>query len=154
MTPTGTRARRDAVGYLQATYHLSERRACRLVQAHRPTVRYRRRTRADEPPLRERRRTLAGQRPRWGYRRLHVLLRREAGERGTSPIQRKRAYRRSRLLDRLDGLAIRRRPRKRVAVVPRGVPARPWGRGEAWAMDSMQDVLADGRWPMGGASAP
>jgi hypothetical protein len=37
VTPT---ARRSAVGYLQATYQLSERRACRLVGAHRRTMRY------------------------------------------------------------------------------------------------------------------
>ncbi len=135
------------MGYLQATYHLSERHACRLVCAHRSTVRYRRRIRPDEPHLRERLRTLASQRPRWGYRRLHVLLQRELGTVGAitginpSRLNRKRVYR----LYRLDGLAIRRRPRKRVAMVPRGAPAQTWQRGEAWAMDFMQDVLADGR---------
>src|SRR6185437_3468584 len=58
-------------------------------------------------------------------------------------INRKRVYR----LYRLDGLAIRRRPRKRVtrAPVPRGASGGMWQRGEAWAMDFMQDVLADGR---------
>jgi putative transposase len=56
------------------------------------------------------------------------------------PIQ-KRVYR----LYRLDGLAIRRRKRKRVAVPPRGIPASSSKRGEVWAMDFMQDVLADGR---------
>ena len=111
------------MGYLRRTYQLSERRACRLVQAYPTTIRYRRRRR------------------RWGYRRLHVLLLRERGEVGMSPINRKRVYR----LYRLDGLAIRRRPRKRVAVVPRGASVRTWTRGEAWAMDFMQDVLADGR---------
>lgn len=140
MTPT---ARRHAVGYLQTTYQLSERRACRLVHAHRSTMRYRQRLRPDEPHLRERLRTLAAARPRWGYRRLHVLLQRELGAAGgsTHRLNRKRVYR----LYRLDGLAIRRRPRKRVAMVPRGAPVQTWQRGEAWAMDFMQDVLADGR---------
>jgi putative transposase len=31
----------------------------------------------DEAHIRERLRRLAGERPRWGYRRLHVLLKRE-----------------------------------------------------------------------------
>jgi putative transposase len=82
---------------------------------------------------------LAGERPRWGYRRLHILVQRELPELG--PINHKRVYR----LYRLDGLAIRRRKRKRVALPPRGMPTSSWKRGEVWAMDFMQDVLADGR---------
>ncbi len=82
------------MGYLQATYAHCERRACRLVQAQRTTMRYRARSRADEPQIRERLRVLAGQRPRWGYRRLHVLLQRERGAEGSSNRQRvSRLYR-------------------------------------------------------------
>ncbi len=102
-------------------------------------MRYRQRRRADETALRERLRALAGLRPRWGYRRLHVLLQREHGERGA--INRKRVYR----LYRLEGLAVRRRKRKRVAVPPRVAGVRSWTRGQAWAMDFMQDTLANGR---------
>lgn len=40
---------------------------------------------------------------------------------------------------------VRRRKRKRVTGIPRVAPARPWRCGEAWAMDFMPDVLADGR---------
>jgi putative transposase len=133
VTPT---ARRSAVGHLQVTYQLSERRACRLAGAHRRTMRYRRRVRPDEPHLRERLRTLASERPRFGYRRLHVLLKREMGV-----VNHKRVYR----LYRAEGLAVRRRKRKRVTAVPRVAPLRPWQRGEAWAMDFMQDTLANGR---------
>ena len=111
MTPT---ARRAAVGHLRQVYALSERRACRLLGAHRRTMRYRHRTRSDEPRVRERLRALAAERPRWGYRRLHVLLKRELGS-----INRKRVQR----LYRLEGLAIRRRGRKRVARTPRGANA-------------------------------
>jgi putative transposase len=115
---------------------MSERRACRVIGAHRRTMRYRRRTRDDEPQVRERLRTLAAEHPRWGYRRLHILLEREG-----MAINRKRVYR----LYRLDGLAVRRRRRKRAARIPRGVVSQPWRRGEAWAMDFMQDTLANGR---------
>ena len=133
MTPTAQRA---AVGHLQATYAMSERRACRALGAHRRTMRYQRRARSDESQVRERLRALAAARPRWGYRRLHVLLKRELGR-----INRKRVQR----LYRLEGLAIRRRTRKRVARTPRGMQSPLWRRGEAWAVDFMQDVLADGR---------
>ena len=118
---------------------MSERRACRMLSVHRRTVRYQRRPCADEAQLRERLRALAAERPRWGYRRLHILLQREVGS--LNPLNHKRVQR----LYRLEGLAIRRRQRKRVARVPRGTAVQLWRRGEAWAIDFMQDVLADGR---------
>jgi putative transposase len=130
------------VGYLQTTYQFSQRRACRLIGAHRTTMRYQHRLRADDAELRAHLHSLAGLRPRWGYRRLHVLLQRERAERGeVGALNRKRVYR----LYRLEGLAVRRRKRKRVAVPPRGTAVHAWTRGQAWAMDFMQDVLADGR---------
>jgi putative transposase len=124
------------VGYLQSTYPFSERRACRLVGAHRTTMRYQLHVRPDEPAIRERLRTFAAQRPRWGYRRLHGLLRREIGV-----INRKRVYR----LYRLEQLKLRRRKRKQVAAPPRETVLTVYRPGEAWAMDFMQDVLVDGR---------
>lgn len=124
------------MGHLQTTSGMSQRRACRVVGAHRRTIRHQPRIRNDEPQLRERLRVLAAERPRWGYRRLHVLLRRELGS-----INHKRVQR----LYRLEGLAIRRRKRKRVARVPRGLPTTVWQPGEAWAMDFVQDVLTNGR---------
>jgi putative transposase len=124
VTPT---ARRAAVGHLQQTYALSQRRAWRLVGAHRHTMRYVRPIRSDELAVRERLRTLAAERPRWGYRRLHLLLNRELGSSNHQRV--KGRYR-------LEGLAIRRRKRKRVARTPRGVVAVSWQPGEAWAMDA------------------
>ena len=55
---------------------MSERRACRVIDADRKSVRYRS-TRGDDADLREKLRELANQRRRFGYRRLHILLRRE-----------------------------------------------------------------------------
>jgi putative transposase len=133
VTPT---ARRAAVGHLQTTYALSQRRAGGLVGAHRTTMRYVLRIRPDEPAVRARLRALASERPRFGYRRLHILRKREIGQ-----INPKRVYR----LYRAEGLMVRRRKRKRVTAIPRVAPARPWQCGEAWAMDFMQDVLANGR---------
>jgi hypothetical protein len=55
---------------------LSERRACRVIDADRQSVRYRS-IRDENAGLRERLRDLANQRRPFGYRRLHILLRRE-----------------------------------------------------------------------------
>ena len=69
----------------------------------------------DEQPLRMRLRELAAARPRFGYRRLHVLLRREGW-----PVNMKRIRR----LYRLEGLQLRHRLRRRTGACtsqpPRG----------------------------------
>jgi putative transposase len=54
----------------------SQRRACSLIGLDPKTYRYASR-RSDDARIRERLKTLAGQRRRFGYRRLHILLRRE-----------------------------------------------------------------------------
>src|SRR5713226_7082935 len=67
-----------AVGQVRQEYAFSERRAGGLMTLAVSSYRYRRR-RCDEP-LRSRLVELAREKPRFGYRRLHVLLRR-CGER-------------------------------------------------------------------------
>jgi putative transposase len=67
-------ARREALAHLRASLEVSERRACAIIATDRSTVRYRAR-RPDDAVLRTRLRELADQRRRFGYRRLHVLLR-------------------------------------------------------------------------------
>lgn len=112
----------------------SERRACWFVGLERKTFRYRsRRPRREE--LRRRLRELAEDRIRWGYRRLHVLLRREGIQ-----ANHKAVYR----LYREEGLAVRRRRRKRVSV-PRRPMVVPRRVNERWSMDYMSDVLRGGR---------
>ena len=69
-------AKREAVRHLQALLEVSERRACRVIAADRTSIRYRSR-RGDDTELREKLRELAHQRRRFGYRRLHILLRRD-----------------------------------------------------------------------------
>jgi putative transposase len=54
----------------------SQRRACGLIGLDPKTYRYASRP-SDDATIRERLQTLAGQRRRFGYRRLHILLRRE-----------------------------------------------------------------------------
>ena len=127
-------ARRSVVSHLQQDFGLSQRRSCRLSAAGRTSCRYVR-TRREPVGVRERLRELASQRPRFGYRRLHVLLRREG-----QALNHKLVWR----LYREEGLAVRRRRRKRVAL-PRQPLAAAAGHDELWAMDFVADRLADGR---------
>lgn len=126
--------RRTAVTLAMRTAGISERQACRYTGFARTSQRYRPR-RAPRSELRERLHTLALLRPHWGYRRLYLLLRREGHVVNRKLVQR---------LYREEGLAVRRRKRKRVAVprVPRPVPH---GRNERWSIDFVSDALGDGR---------
>ena len=132
MTPA---QRRAAVHRARERYGLSERRACRLVGIGRATLRYARR-RGEDEQLRRRLRELAAERPRFGYRRLHALLRREG-----TVVNHKRVER----LYREEGLAVRRRTRKRVARDGRGRPALPGRPNQQWGIDFVSDALAWGR---------
>jgi putative transposase len=98
-------------------------------------VRYRSK-RADDGKLRSRMRELAGERHRFGYRRLHVLLRREG-----LVVNRKRTQR----LYREEGLMVRRRRARKRATgtrAPLVIAARPNAR---WSIDFIHDQMAGGR---------
>lgn len=115
---------------------ISERRACRLVGISRTVLHYAPRMSESNAQLGERIGELAAQRRRFGYRRIHALLRREGRQ-----ANHKRVYR----LYRLAGLAVaRRRKRARVAVErePLLLPMRP---NEVWSMDFVMDALSSGR---------
>jgi len=124
------------VQWVRERYGLSERRACRLVGIGRSTQRYCPHRRSDDAPVRQRLRELAAARPRFGYRRLYVMLRREG-----VIINHKRVER----LYREEGLAVRRRKRKRVARDGRGRPAMPGRPNQQWGIDFVSDTLAWGR---------
>ena len=70
VTPAG---KRKAVAHLVDAYGMSERRACKAIGCCRMTMRYQT-IRADDAGLRQRIRMIAQERRRFGYRRLHVLL--------------------------------------------------------------------------------
>jgi len=69
-------ARREAAAHLRLAFEVSERRACSTLGTDRTSIRYRS-IRPDDAAVRARLRELAAIRRRFGYRRLHVLLRRE-----------------------------------------------------------------------------
>jgi putative transposase len=118
-------------------YRVSERRACRVALVCRHTMRYES-ARDPQDGLRMRLKDLAAARVRYGYRRLHVLLRREGWE-----INHKRVYR----IYLQEGLNLRsKRPRRRVAARHRQERRSAATMNESWSMDFMSDQLADGRW--------
>lgn len=76
-------AKRSAVAHLVEAPETGERRACRAIGADRSSVRYEAR-RPDDAALRVRLYELAHEGRRFGYRRLHALLRREGHPRAAS----------------------------------------------------------------------
>lgn len=113
----------------------SERRSCRWLGFHRSAVRYVVVRREGEAALRQRLRELAEEKPRWGSPMLIWRLRQE----GVTDN-----HKRIRRLYRLEGLAVRRRAKKKVSHlrVPLATAERP---NEQWAMDFVRDTLSDGR---------
>lgn len=114
--------------------NLSQRRACRLMNLQACSFRYR--SRRDDTVLRQRLCELAQQRLRFGYVRLHVLLRREGWI-----VNRKRVYR----LYRKEGLKLRVKKRKRIASSLRGRPEPAIAVDQLWTMDFVSDALSCGR---------
>ena len=126
-------ALKAAIEQMQKEYAFSERRACGLVMVAVSTYRYE--TRRSDEPLRTHLVQLAREKPRFGYRRLHVLLRR-SGE----CVNHKRLHR----IYREAGLMIRRKKRKHCVRV--GQPLRVWtGANQEWALDFVHDAVECGR---------
>lgn len=128
-------AKREAVLHLQALLDVSQRRACRVIAADRTSMRYRSR-RGDDTELREKLRALAQERRRFGYRRLHILLRRDG-----IMINRKKTQR----LYREEGLTVRRRKGRKRAVGTRTRPPVLALPNQCWSLDFVHDQLATGR---------
>jgi putative transposase len=127
--------RREAVAHLKVAYEVSERRACSALGTDRTSVRYRSR-RPDDTPVRARLRELASIRRRFGYRRLHILLRREGIVMNHKKLR--RLYREERL-------QVRRRSGRKRAVGTRAPMALPQGPNQRWSLDFLSDAFADGR---------
>ena len=115
---------------------VSERQACQLVGICRSTYRYQLKRIEKDERLSYRIIELAQQRRRFGYRRIHALLRREGQE-----VNHKKVYR----LYTEAKLAVKRRKRRKTLVVPRESLMLPTRRNEVWSMDFVMDALASGR---------
>ena len=92
--------------------------------------------RPDDGELRERMKALAHERRRFGYRRLHVLLRREG-----FVVNHKRLFR----LYREERLMVRRRGGRKRALGTRAPMAVPHAPNDRWSLDFVSDQFIDGR---------
>jgi putative transposase len=128
--------RRVLAGWMKERFQVATVRACRLAGFSRAGF-YRKSTAKDQSALRLRIREIAHARPRFGYQRIHVMLRREGW-----PVNKKRVRR----LYRLDGLQLRTRIRRRKHMcLHRGPVPVPSAPHERWSMDFVHDQLFDGR---------
>lgn len=128
--------KREMVDHVRAAWRVSIRRACRAVPADRSTYHYRSK-RAGQAPLKKRIKEIAQTRVRYGYRRIHVLLRREGWL-----VNHKRVRR----LYSEEGLQLRNKsPKRRVKAKLREDRRMATAPNEVWAMDFVHDQLFDGR---------
>ncbi len=81
-------------------------------------------------------RDLAAARVRWGYKRLHILLRREGWK-----VNHKRVHR----LYKLEGLNLRLKTKKKRVALPRVPCPQATAPNDRWSLDFISDRLADGR---------
>ncbi|MBY5336068.1 IS3 family transposase [Rhizobium leguminosarum] len=128
-------AKRKAVAHLMSHHEMSERRACKAIGFCRMTVRYETR-RDDDHELRERMKALAHERRRFGYRRIHVLLRREG-----HLVNHKRLFR----LYREEKLTVRKRGGRKRAIGTRAPMLVPIVANDRWSLDFVSDQFTDGR---------
>jgi putative transposase len=98
--------RRELALWIHERFQVSKKRSCRLTLLRRATFYYRSRAK-DQTILRTRIRELAHSRPRFGYERIHILLRREGWRVGRNRVHR---------LYRLEGLQVRMRVRRRKRI--------------------------------------
>ena len=132
MTPD---AKREAVGYLQAAYGVSERRACSAMAVDRSTIRYESK-RPDDTELRDQVRQIASERRRFGYRRIHVLLEREGIQVNLKKLR--RIYSEEKLQVKRGGGRKRALGTRRPIEVPTAVNVR-------WSLDFVSNAFTDGR---------
>jgi putative transposase len=115
---------------------ISERRACGLVGLARTTLRRAIVEAPDTTSLKARIIDLAHARRRFGYRRIHDLLRREGVQ-----ANHKKVYR----LYREAALSVRKRRRRKAVMAVRQALQVPTGPNEIWSIDFVMDALANGR---------
>jgi len=121
---------------MRAKTRVSERRACALIGLSRTVLHYAGLVSEKNAIVRSRMLAIAAERRRFGYRRIHVLLRREG-----QCVNVKRVYR----LYRLERLQVQsRRKRRGVALErrPLRIPERP---NQVWSIDFVSDALESGR---------
>lgn len=127
--------KRKAVSYLVQNKDLSQRRSCRLLKLHPKIYRYVS-LKSNDNVLRSNLIDIAKQRKRFGYRRVHVMLKRKGFD-----VNHKKVYR----IYKEENLSVRRTKRKRLKSGQRENILTPIFPNEQWAMDFMSDSLSYGR---------
>ena len=124
------------IDFVKTVFRVSIRRACRAMPAPRSSYHYL----SHRPPqdvLRKRIRELAEAHVRYGYRRIHILLRREGWEVNMKRVR--ESYN-------LEGLQMRLKPpRRRVMAKLRSDRSDACAPNQVWAMDWMFDETFDGK---------
>lgn len=124
------------VDEVKAAWKVSVRKACAVLRVDRSLYTYKSR-RGDQAGLKKRIKEITEVRVRYGYRRVHVLLRREGWA-----VNPKRIYR----LYKEMGLQIRNKvPKRRVKAKLRDDRSVATQANQTWAMDFVHDQLATGR---------
>jgi putative transposase len=128
-------AKREAVAHVIAVHEVSQRRACDVLEVDRSSVRYRSR-RPDDDELRSQIRAIATERRRFGYRRIHLMLKRQNVHVNHKKLRRLYAE---------EKLQVKRRGGRKRALGtrrPMVVPERP---NERWSLDFVADAFTDSR---------
>lgn len=127
---------KDVVRYVGTHHGYSELRACRLTRQHRSTQR-KPSTRDPRTEIWQRMHEIAQTRISYGYRRIHVMLRREGWQIGRNLVYR---------LYREEGLVLRgKQPKRRKMLVRRQTRCQPRQIDEAWRLDFVADQLGNGQ---------
>jgi putative transposase len=123
------------VKYIVSHYGLKLRRACTLIQQTRSTQYYQS-VKDPKTALRRRMHEIAHTRVRYGYRRIHVLLKREGWQLGKNQAFRLYQEEQLQLRSKL--------PKRRKMVVCRQTRIKPTQPNQVWSMDFVADQLANG----------
>lgn len=126
---------KQVVDHVTRVHGYSQRKACLLTRQHRSTQR---KPLTGDPltELRQRMHEIVATRIRYGYRRVHIMLKREGWEVGKHVVYR---------LYREEGLVLRRRrPRRRKMAAHREARRQASRPNEAWSLDFVHDQLSSG----------
>lgn len=128
--------KRELVAQTCGEWNVSIRRACRVLEFDTSSYHYKSRRR-DQAGIEARIKDICATRVRYGYRRVHVLLKREGWD-----VNVKRTYRIYRDL----GLQLRNKtPKRRVKAKLRDDRQEAVAPNDVWAMDFVHDQLATGK---------
>lgn len=116
-------------------HSFSQRRAFKLVSLHRSVGRYVTK-KVDEAHEKAAIKAVAMERPRFGYRRIHVVLKKKGLK-----MNHKKLYR----LYKEMGLKVKKRGSRKRAIGPRITKCKATEMNQVWSLDFMSDRLADGR---------